>query len=539
MKILLIDPPMRRFTGMASFYFPTSLAYLAAPLTKTDHKVVIYDVDRGGEVPKGLNFNNSYRQMQLYVDAINDRENHVWQEVKDVLHKYNPDLVGISAMTTKLASAMKIAELVKGYNSHCYVVMGGPHPTITPDDILESGIVDFVCRGEGERSFLELVNALDCKTSFDPRLHGQRGLSLTIDSQSQQSHPFLNGGQGLICIPQSVLRNLNGIDGISYKENGRIIHNNSANFISDLDSIPYPARDRLLNIEKYSSEDIGVLLTSRGCPYRCSYCYHPFQASRVKYRSIDNIIVEIEEVRRRYGSYQFSIKDDSFTVKRSHVIGFCEALLKNKIRINWDCTTRVNLVDEELLRLMKAAGCNVIKVGVESGSERILRDTNKGITHEQVRKAAKLFNKLGIFWTAYFMVGLPQETKDDMIKTYEFMKEINPFYAGLGVYNPFPNTELFELGVKMGILKEKIGYDDFKAVNPIDYYFIKPDKRVAALSKEEFDRISTWMMAAFDKHNKGFDKLIRRALARRKQYIHDPYMIKSDLSKAVRWIRSG
>lgn len=520
MKILLIDPPIRRFTGMASFYFPTSLAYLAAPLTQTEHEVVIYDVDRGGEVPKGLNFNNSYRQMQLYVDAINNRDNPVWQEVKDVLHKYNPDLVGISAMTTKLASAMKIAELVKEYNSLCHVIMGGPHPTITPDDILESGAVDFVCRGEGERSFPELANALDFKTPSD----------------TTHNHSSTNGGDGDL---QSLIPDLKSINGLSYKKNGRIIHNNSVNFISDLDSIPYPARDKLLNIEKYSSEDIGMLLTSRGCPYKCSYCYHPFQASKVKYRSIDNILGEIEEVRRRYGSYQFSIKDDSFTVKRSHVIGFCEALLKNKIRINWDCTTRVNLVDEELLRLMKAAGCNVIKVGVESGSERILKDTNKGITHEQVRKAAKLFNKLGIFWTAYFMVGLPQETADDMIKTYEFMKEINPFYAGLGVYNPFPNTELFELGVKMGILKEKIGYDDLKGVNPIDYYFINPDKRVVALSKEEFDRISTWMMEAFDRHNKGFNKLIRRAWARRKQYIHDPHMIKIDVGKVVRWIASG
>ncbi len=501
MKILLIDPPIRRFTGVASFYFPTSLAFLAAPLTKTDHEVVIYDVDRGGEVSKSLNFNNSYNQMQRYVDAINDSGLDVWQEVKELIWKFDPDVVGITVMTTKIASALKIAELVKGCKKSCHVVLGGPHPTITPDDMLECEFVDFVCRGEGENSFLELMNMLEA-----------------------QKQPSENG--------------LSSINGISFKKDGQIIHNSDAKFIDDLDSIPYADRSSLMNIDKYSSEDIGMLLTSRGCPFKCSYCYHPFQANKVKYRSTDNILGEIEDVRSKYGSYQFSIKDDSFTVKRSHVVDFCEALIKNAIKINWDCTTRVNLVDEDLLKLMKEAGCNVIKVGVESGSEKILKATHKGITHEQIRKAARLFNKLGIFWTGYFMIGLPQETEKDMMETLEFMEEIKPYYAGLGVYNPFPNTQLFDLGVEMGILKEKIGFDDFKNVNPIDYYFIDPDKRVEALSKEEFDKISVSMMGSFNKYNKRFDKLLRRAWARRNQYMHDPAMIKTDFTKVISWITS-
>jgi len=501
MKILLIDPPIRRFTGVASFYFPTSLAYLAAPLRETEHDVAIYDVDRGDVVSSSLNFNNSYKQMQVYVDAINDPDNPVWAEMRTVMAEFNPDVVGITAMTTKIASALKIAEIVKACKPGCYVIMGGAHPTITPGDVLESHAVDFVCSGEGESSFLELINILD-------------------KNPNPGSIPVVN------------------TRGISYKYDGKVVHNESSDCIDNLDSIPYPARDSLMNIEKYSSEDIGMLLTSRGCPYKCSYCYHPFGGNSVKYRTIDNIIGEIEDIRKDYGTYHFSIKDDSFTVKRSHVIALCEALLSNKIKINWDCTTRVNLVDEELLKLMKKAGCNAIKIGVESGSKRILEDTHKGITQEQIRDAANMFNKLGIFWTGYFMVGLPQETEQDMMKTFEFMEEINPFYAGLGVYNPFPKTELFRLGVEMGILKEKIGPEDYKNVNPIDYYFIDPDKRVAALNKEEFDRISGWMMTAFNKHNKKFNKLVRRAWERRKQYMHDPHMIKTDARKVISWISS-
>lgn len=529
MKILLIDPPIRRFTGVASFYFPTSLAYLAAPLTQTEHEVLIYDVDRGGDVSTGLDFNNSYKQMQCYVDAINDDEDSVWREVKDVIFSYRPDLVGITAMTTKIASAMKIAELVKECNSASYVVMGGPHPTITPDDVLGSGVVDFVCRNEGEAAFLELVNTLSAGVGSRESGSLETAGGATVNISSSESAPSNR---------QSSIVNLQSVKGISYKAMGNVVHNEASDFIGDLDSIPYPARNSLMNIRKYNSEDIGMLLTSRGCPYKCSYCYHPFGGNAVKYRSIDNILGEIEDVRSVYGSYQFSIKDDSFTVKRSHVVNFCDALLRNRIKINWDCTTRVNLVDEDLLRLMKEAGCNVIKVGVESGSKRILEDTNKGITQEQIIKAAKLFNKLGIFWTGYFMIGLPQETKEDMLQTYEFMNEIDPFYAGLGVYNPFPETELFNLGVKMGILKEKIGEDDYRNVNPIDYYFVDPDKRVAALSKEEFDKVSEWMMRAFNERNKGMGKLARRGWARRKQYVHDMSMVKSDIRKVWSWITS-
>mgnify|MGYP000509960297 CR=1 FL=1 len=237
-----------------------------------------------------------------------------------------------------------------------------------------------------------------------------------------------------------------------------------------------------------------------------------------------------------YGTKQFAIKDDTFTVKRSHVIEFCEEILRRGLKFNWDCTTRVDRINEKLLNLMIQAGCNVVKVGVETGSERILKATKKGITFEQVRKAARLFNKHNIFWSAYFMMGLPQETEEEILKTYEFMKEINPFYAGLGVYEPSRYTELFGPGVEMGLLYPEVEIDHFYKTRPKDYYFINPKKRVLAISPERFQELVDFMTKAFDRHNKSLDKMVKRGWARKKVYLSDVRLLYSDVKKAISWI---
>ena len=192
---------------------------------------------------------------------------------------------------------------------------------------------------------------------------------------------------------------------------------------------------------RYTSEDMGLIMTSRGCPYGCTYC--STDTRRVSYRSIDNVLKEIRLVKEKYGTSQFSFKDDSFTVNRKRVEDLCDRLIKEKFNINWECNTRVNLINDDLLLKMKRAGCNSIKVGIESGSERVLKEMNKGITHDQVRNAAKLFRKVGIHWTGYFMMGVPGETVEDVYKTLDFMYEVKPDFASIGVYEPFPGTPMF------------------------------------------------------------------------------------------------
>ena len=494
MRILLIDPPFKRLTGLVNNYFPIGLGYLAAVAEQMGHEVSIYEVDAARK-PTSLDFVGEYKRYDNYLRIVNDRNHPIWQEIKEKIQEFHADLIGISSMTPKIASALVVADICKEVNPDCPVVFGGAHPTVSPEQTISYESIDFIVRGEGEKSFAELIKAID---------EGEN-------------------------------KKLRNIKGLSYKENGKIIHNPPREFIKDLDSIPFPARERLMNLENYTSEDMGVILTSRGCPFKCTYCYHPWKG-RVHFRSIDNVIEEIKQVIKDYGTRQFAFKDDSFTLNRRRTMEFCERIIKERLNINWDCTTRVDLIDEEMLKLMKRAGCNVIKVGIETGSERILKEIQKGITFEQARRAAKLFNKYGIFWSAYFMMGLPQETEEEILATYHFMRELNPFYAGLGVYEAFRYTKLFDQGVKMGLLYPEVEIDHFYKTRPKDYYFINPKKRVLAISPERFQELVDFMTKAFDRHNKSLDKMVKRGWARKKVYLSDVRLLYSDVKKAISWI---
>jgi radical SAM superfamily enzyme YgiQ (UPF0313 family)/glycosyltransferase involved in cell wall biosynthesis len=492
MKILLIDPPFKRFTGFVNFYFPIGLTYLAAILREAGYSVSIFDVDA---IQKGydLDFSDEYRRLELYRQGLNNENHAAWQEINQVLENFNPDVVGITSMTTKFGSVLKTAEIVKKYNAGCKVIVGGPHATLLPELTLKSVYIDIVVRGEGEKTFLNLIKRIENNEDFQD------------------------------------------VKGISFKIEGRIRHNQQQEFIEDLDELPFPARDALMNQKDYTSEDMGAIMTSRGCPFNCNYCCHMWE-KRVRNRSIENVIREMREVKRRYGTRQFEFRDDSFTLNKKRTLEFCERLISEELDIDWSCSTRVDLLDEGLIRKMKKAGCNAIKLGIESGSERILRETNKGIDFEQIRKVAALLNKYRMFWSGYFMLGLPTETEEDIKKTYEFMKEINPYYAGLGVYNPFPATKLFEDGIKIGLLLPDVELEHFFNTNPKDYFFIDPRRRVLNIPKEKFDGLIDFMSKAFHRHNTKFSNIARRAWARRKTYLSDRALFFSDIKKALTWL---
>jgi len=492
MKILFIEPPFKIFTGFVNFFFPMGLGSLAAVLRNAGHEVIIFDVDA---LKKGsdIDFSEEYKRLELYREGLNNDQHWVWQEIKKVLNSYQPDLVGISAMTPIFGSALKTAEVVKKYNPELLVIVGGPHPSLLTEQTLRSKDIDIAVRGEGERTILELVKTIE------------------------------NGGD------------LYKVKGISFKENGKVFNNELQEPIKNLDEIPFPARDLLMNPQNYTSEDMGAILGSRGCPFNCTYCSH-FWGRCVRFRSPQNVFQEIKEIRHKYGTRQFELKDDTFTANRKWVTDLCNLLILENLKINWGCTTRANLLDEDILRKMQKAGCNVVRIGVETGSERILKETKKGVTFEQMKKAAKILNKLGIFWSGYFMMGLPTETEEDILKTYQFMKELNPYYAGLGVYNPFPATELFDQGVKLGLLSLDVELGHFFQTNPKDYFFVNPSKRIIGMSKEKFDNLSSFMMDAFHRHNTKLQNIIRRGLARRKVYSGEPKLLLGDLKKVSKWI---
>lgn len=499
MKILLIDPPFYRFIGYYNRYFPLGLTYLAAVLQVQGHEVVVYDADANID-PKRMNFAVLEESYPAYLAALRKDTHVVWQEFKNKLNEFNPDVVGISTWTTFAASAFKIASICKEYDKNLPVIMGGPHISIKYDEVMNiCKDVDFLVRGEAEETLPELIKALN-------------------RADGENKKPFAD------------------LRGISYRKDNTMIHNSARPFINNLDMLPFPARSLLVNKEKYNSEDMGLLMTSRGCPYACSYCATSIWGRHIRYRSVDNIVSEIKLIIDEYGTKQFTFKDDSFTVNRRRVMELCDKLIQEDLDIGWECNTRVDLVDEELLRRMRKAGCNSIKVGIETGSEKIMELINKKITFADCIEAAQLFRKTGIHWTGYFMMGLPGETKEDVYATVKFMKTLRPDYASFSVYEPFPGTELYSQGIEKGLVQKNRQLNDFFTISPKYYYVKDTNRRVDTMSKEEFDELETEVKRVFYSYNRGLMRVIKRINSRRKVYFYNPKAVWGDFKKFLSWV---
>lgn len=383
MRILFIDPPFQKFIGLQKYYIPIGLLYLAGELQKR-HDVVVYDADYFPE-GKALSYIEQGDKHHLYVEALKNDNHPVWIEIDNVVKELKPDVVGISLISTKFVSGMRIAEMCKKLGVK-RVICGGPLATINPDEVLSNPYVDSVLVGEGEYCFEE---ALKSK---------------------------------------------------------KVVSNR----ILDLDTLAFPARDRLYNLHKYTPKDLGMILTSRGCPFNCNFCCSVrLWGRRVVYRSIDNVVEEIKQVKEKYGTTDFYMIDDSFTATKERTFEFCN---KSKdLGITWTCLTRADLVDEELALAMKNAGCRMVKIGVESGSERILKIMNKKISRQDVIRTSDIFKKIGLKWFSYFIIGTPEENKEDLEQTINFVKEVRPSYVSFGVYTPLPGTPFYE---KLGVEKK-------------------------------------------------------------------------------------
>jgi len=374
---LLVEPPFQIFMDFSKAHIPLGLLYLASALQRKGHTVQVYDADYN---PKGksLPFVEKMEHYHAYFDGLNDCQSPVWRELDEIVNAFQPDIVGISVISTKLLSGLKVAERLRktGINK---IIFGGVHATIDPDEILESPHVDGVISGEGEEVFEEVV---------------ERG--------------------GIIRAPA----------------------------IPDLDKLDWPARDTLVNLDRYCRSDLGMVISARGCPYDCNFCCSNTLWGRVvRNRSIADVVAEIEDVHAKHNVDDFYIIDDTFSVQKSRVLEFCRRMNGNGF--TWACLTRTNTVNEEIVRAMKESGCRMVKVGLESGSERVLGLMNKRIKKEDTRNAARLFKEHDLPWMAYFIVGTPGESIDEVDETISFIQEIEPTYISFSNFTPYPGTEFY------------------------------------------------------------------------------------------------
>jgi len=451
MNILLINPPFYRLMGLRYPSFPIGLGYLGSVLNEKGHKVQIYNVEHDTE-NKALGFLKITENYDNYLNALQDNSHPIWDEVRQRIQKIRPDLVGVTVMTPKLASALKVAEIVKD-EGDIPVVFGGPHPTVAPHDALVHACVDYVVRGEGEKTFAEL---LDC-------IHGSK-----------------DAGE---------------VTGVSFKTSQGTRDNPNRELIRDIDVLPFPGRDLLLDVESYSPEALGWMVTSRGCPYKCTYCAaHMVWGRRVRFRSPENIIAEIKYVKEKYRTREFYFRDDSFTVNRERVLDLCRRLREENVDVYRSCDTRADLLDEEILSEMKAAGCTNIALGVESGSERILKFIKKGVTKLQISSAAELIRDAGLQLSVFFMIGFPTETKDEMRESIRFMKKLNPDNATFSIVTPYVGTELYDFAVETGKISPNVRLESLSHQSP--------HINLSELSNTEFREMVGYAELVFDDHNK-------------------------------------
>jgi radical SAM superfamily enzyme YgiQ (UPF0313 family) len=319
-------------------------------------------------------------------------------------------------------------------------MLGGSHGTFWDENALnEYPSLDVVVRREGERTFIELLEKI----------------------QAQES--------------------LANVLGITYRNGDKIVRNADRPFIDDLDSIPFPAH-HLMPLEslKRDGKILFPLISSRGCVFWCDFCSTVRMFGRgYRWRSPKNVVDEMQLIHDKYGVKQVTFYDDAFTVDRNRVLKICEELYERKLDMMWDCGTRVDMVDRELLQTMRNAGCFAVWLGVESGSEAILGAMNKSIKLDQTRKAYKTAHEVGLMTIANVVLGFPGETEKTAKETIRFVKELNPDDVGFYVATPYPGTPMYEDVKKNGWLRVT-DFDKYDTAGPT---FETPSLSMEALAK--------------------------------------------------------
>jgi radical SAM superfamily enzyme YgiQ (UPF0313 family) len=390
-------------------------------------------------------------------------------------------------MSAKLPSAFRLIDIVKRVFPECNTVIGGPHATIMPDEVLENTKVDFVVRGEGEVTFLEL-----CKM-------------ISTNSNSYST-----------------------IDGISFRNNGEIVHNKARALESNLSRFPFPAKDLFPERDKYPLHTFGNMVTSRGCPFDCTFCgAKNIWTRNVRTRDLDDVINEIVSLRTQYKIPYLSFCDDSFTVNKKYVTQLCKKMIEHKIGLFWTCTTRIDLLDKDLLRLMKRAGCSSVAIGLETGSDRMLKIIKKGITMDQFYEGAKLLRKCGMAYYVYLMIGFPDETEADILKTIEFAKDNRASALTYSIFTPYPGTEAYRRAQELGLIGGGIDWSKCSHQSP-DNHFCK------YVDPERFSELSSELAGAIDEHNKNERKPLNRAGRLLRSYAGNPRALASKIAGRAR-----
>ncbi len=331
-------------------------------------------------------------------------------ELKTYIAKVNPQIVGITCGSATFRRCIETAKTIKETLPSCKVVVGGWHASYLPETLLANPEIDYAIMGEGERAIVELASTI------------------------------VNGNESAAAI----------IAGVACKRQGKNILN-QPKFIENMDEIPYPAR-HLLPLELYDrtieflkAKPADVMSIARGCVFNCGFCEtRKLWGNMCRAFSPKRVIGEIQDLQSRYGTKGIYFINDNFTLRKKETLELCSQMVGNKLDLEWVCDTRVDLVNQELLAAMSKAGCKTIWFGVESGSPRILQRIGRNTTLQQIEDAFKLCRKNGIEVACSFMLGLPDETLQDMETSLKFAQKLNPDWCQFNIFIAYPDSKLYQ-----------------------------------------------------------------------------------------------
>jgi anaerobic magnesium-protoporphyrin IX monomethyl ester cyclase len=472
--------------------YPLSLGYLAGSVRKdTDWAVVVYNADFvAHNETKSIAYLTT-TGFDNYVGNLRNPTAPVWREIRSTIEDYQPRVVGISVKSQNFASACLVAKLAKEVNENITVVVGGPHASMVGKEVLDYPAIDVAVRNEGEETLVDLLNAIDTG------------------------------------------RNLGDVRGISYRADGQAVDNPARPFIQDLDALPFPnevAPYVLKDYDKYPPSALSRIFALRGCPYDCMFCGSRNVWSRkVRYRSPQNVIREIKGL-QRLGVKRVHFDDDTFGVDRRWIKELCEGLIKECPGLLWNSEMTVNLVNDETIGIMRAAGCEGIQIGIESGNNEMLKLVRKKMTIEQGLEAAKIIKRHGIRLEVFFIVGFPQETEESLNDTVKAMKKIKADVINYSIFTPYPGTESFETCKKLGLIDANFDVAVFNHQSPANCFCVN-------ITPERFRMLASKIEVTIDRKN--WLNRVRRGFSMRTLKRIPKFGIASSVRKGFKTMREG
>ena len=460
-KIMLVEPPFYRLyhDQYCLVKYPLGLGYLSGSIIKnTNWSVQAYNADFNSKKKIFVPENDyiSDKGFKRYLNSIKNYSLPIWDEVKKTIEEFDPIVIGISAKTQNFISATIVAKIAKELNSEIKIIVGGVHPTMNRSKVLENKYIDYISIGEGEDTIVKLLITLE------------------------------NG------------KDLESVDGIMFKKDGKVITTKPRSYVENLDSLDFPlthAPKVLKDFEKFPKEAFGYVFASRGCPYACTFCESKSMWTRkVRYRSPENIVAELKQM------YDFGIKkvnfdDDTFGISKKNIKALNNLMHLEVPKMTYTCETVVQLAkDENVVKDMKHGGCTATFVGIESGNNKILEKIKKTQTTDECILAMDNLRKHGIESHAFIMVGFPDETEETFKQTMDFIPILKPDGVIFSIFTPYPGSDIYDECKEKGIIKGDFDMALYNHQSPLNCF-------TKNIPKERFYELREKAFVFVDKYN--------------------------------------